>query len=425
MSDLKDYQDKQKKKNLDAKIQLRMEMEGRNIFQDETLRRHRMSHGGRVIVALAIAIFVLFLLSMCFVPYGLLGFTMTDIHFDYSLATYRDVTITHISGLLDYITTGGSSTVQFVIYTHIVVILAGMALSASGAAYQGVFHNPMSSPTTLGVQSGGLIGGLIFICFFADSDLFWYNSNMIISASELIEQMNSQSIFQLCAQQLCTLAGCFAGVMLIVGIAFAAGQGKINTVALMLAGSVFSTVINQIGQFIQYVVSLSEDENKATMVNNLLGGRFAAEDFTWYEALLMGIPVVICLVIIFALGSKINIMVFGEDEAKSMGLNVTVFRNILIAVCTILTAVIMSFCGQLSMLGFMMPHFARYLVGPDFRVLTPVSALLGGLTTLIVYDVCYMVGTTERFNMFTGVVCGVMSIFFIIFYRRNRHADWA
>ncbi|MCD8344269.1 MAG: hypothetical protein LUC19_07800, partial [Oscillospiraceae bacterium] len=66
-----------------------------------------------------------------------------------------------------------------------------------------------------------------------------------------------------------------------------------------------------------------------------------------------------------------------------------------------------------------------YLVGPDFRVLTPVSALLGGLTTLIVYDVCSVVGTTERFNMFTGVVCGVMSIFFIIFYRRNRHADWA
>ncbi|MCC8047470.1 MAG: iron ABC transporter permease, partial [Oscillospiraceae bacterium] len=157
MSDLKDYQDKQKKKNLDAKIQLRMEMEGRNIFQDETLRRHRMSHGGRVIVALSIAIFVLFILSMCFVPYGLLGFTMTDIHFDYSPATYRDVTITRISGLLDYITTGGSPTAQFVIYTHIVVILAGMALSASGAAYQGVFRNPISSPTKLGVTSGGSI----------------------------------------------------------------------------------------------------------------------------------------------------------------------------------------------------------------------------------------------------------------------------
>ncbi|MCD8358525.1 MAG: iron ABC transporter permease [Oscillospiraceae bacterium] len=427
MSELKDYQEQKKRAELDSKIQLRMEMEGRNIFQDETLRRHRMSSGARVIVVLSVLLAVLLAVSLTVVPYGLFSSALdsTDLYLNYSASIYRDVVLARVEALLDYVTTGGSSTVQFVIFTQIVVILAGMALSASGAAYQGVFQNPMSSPTTLGVQAGGTIGGLIFICFFADTSLFVYNSDVVIYADELIAQWRSQTIWQLCAQQLFTLAGCFLGVMLIVGVAFLVGRGKINTVALMLCGSVFSSAISQVSQLVQYLVSIGEDENKATMVTNLLGGRFAAQDFAWYEALLMGIPVVLGLAVLFTLGKKLNVMVFGADDARTMGLNVTTFRNLIIVVCTILTAVVMSFCGQLTMLGFMMPHFARYLVGPDFRYLVPVSTLLGGITTLVVYDVCYMTGMTERFNMYTGVICSVMSVLFILFYRRNRHADWA
>jgi iron complex transport system permease protein len=77
------------------------------------------------------------------------------------------------------------------------------------------------------------------------------------------------------------------------------------------------------------------------------------------------------------------------------------------------------------MVGFMTPHFARFLVGPDFKKLVPASALLGGIVTLLVYDLCYLTGQLGRFNLYTGVVCSVLSVFFIVFYRRERHGDWA
>ena len=126
-----------------------------------------------------------------------------------------------------------------------------------------------------------------------------------------------------------------------------------------------------------------------------------------------------------SLSGKLNILVFGEDEAKAMGMNIRRFRNVLIACCTILTAVVLSFCGQMAMIGFMVPHFARYMVGPDFRYLVPASALLGGIVTLLVYDLCYLTGQTGSFNMYTGVVCSIVSAIFILKYRRKRHADWA
>lgn len=73
----------------------------------------------------------------------------------------------------------------------------------------------------------------------------------------------------------------------------------------------------------------------------------------------------------------------------------------------------------------MVPHFARYLVGPDFKKLVPASTILGGITTLLIYDVCYIIAETGRFNLYTGVVYSALSLFFMLFYRRQRHADWA
>jgi len=233
------------------------------------------------------------------------------------------------------------------------------------------------------------------------------------------------NIFQRSAQQLCILAGCFLGVAIILAISMAAGRGRISTVALLLAGSVFSTLINELGQLVQYYVSTYGDETTASAINTLIGGSYIGETFAWSELLLMAAPILVCSIVIFALAGKINIIVFGEAEARAMGINVTRYRNALIVLCTILSAVVLAFCGTVSMVGFLVPHFARYLVGPDFKKLVPASAFLGGITTLLVYDVCYMTAQLSRFNMYTGVVCSILSAFFIIFYRRNRHADWS
>lgn len=438
VTDQEKYKKEQRKKmesQLDSRIRLKIDLESETLFKRETTARHRMSSGKKKVIGLAVGMFVVLVISMTLVPYGIFsgllnsvadGAAGNGLYLDYSAASYRDVTIYRVSQIIDYITSGGSPVIQYVIYTFIAIMISGAAVALSGSVYQGVFQNPMASPTTLGVQSGGVMAGVLYIYFFMDSAASSGTSTTTYHLSDLLQIWEEQNLLERCGQQLFTLAGCFAGVALIVAISTVAGRGKINTVALMLAGGVFSAVISQITQVMQYVITTqSEDDVRATAINNLVGGRFVGETFTWYEVLFMAVPILICAVIIIALAGKLNIMVFGEDEAKAMGMNVGRFRVILIICCTILTAVVLSFCGQMSMIGFMIPHFARYMVGPDFRYLVPASAFLGGIVSLLVYDACYMTGQTSSFNMFTGIVCTVLSVIFIVKYRRNRHADWA
>ncbi len=424
-----------KKRALNQKITLKMDQEAQEIFKSETVARKAMSSAGRTLIVLGILLLLVLIASLCLIPYGAIsnflpGWELP--YFTYSLAEYRELVIYRVSNLTNYLTTGGSVSMGTVLFSYLIVILAGTAMSASGAVYQGVFTNPMASPTTIGVQAGGMLGGLIYILFFYDSESVGTTYSSLTTsitattANELLEYWRSLSIFERCAQQFLTLAGCFLGVVLILGIAYAAGRGKVSTVALMLAGSIFSSLITELGQLVQYYYTYyKQDELRSTAISNLIGGSYIGASFTWYEFVFMAVPIGICLIIVISLAGKLNIMTFGSDEARTLGINTTMFRNVLIAACTIMTATVLSFCGQVSMVGFMTPHFARYLVGPDFKKLVPASALLGGITTILIYDVCYLTAETGRFNMYTGVVCSAMSLFFILFYRRRRHADWA
>lgn len=418
------------------RMQLKMVEEMTGLYQSEEKIRRAMSDGQKKLIRLGLLLLLLLVISLFFVPYGLIstpvseGFSLP--RFGMTPATYRILVIERVSSFFSFITASGSFGMGRVIFSLLVTILAGSAMSAAGAVYQGVFTNPMASPTTLGVQSGGMLAGILYIWFFYDTAAVGSavvngdSSFTEITANELIAYWQSMSVFQRCAQQFFTLAGCFAGVALVVGIAMMAGRGKISTVALLLAGSVFSSLITEVGQLVQYyLTTYSEDDLRVSAINTLIGGSYIGDGFTWYEFVFMLVPCGICFFILFSLAGKLNIMVFGADEAKAMGVNVTGFRNLMIVASTILSAVVLSFCGQVAMVGFMIPHFARYLVGPDFRKLIPASVLLGGFTTLLIYDVCYITAQLGRFNLYTGIVCSVMSVFFFAFFRRNRNADWS
>ncbi|MCD7981338.1 MAG: iron ABC transporter permease [Clostridiales bacterium] len=423
-----------RKKDMEDKIQLRMEEEMTTLYKSDAQARYTMSAGGRRIVMLIVALAAILILSLCLLPYGIIsgfleGFQLPQ--FTYSLAEFRELVVYRTSSLISFVTTGNDPSFGAMICSMLVAILAGYAMSVTGAVYQGLFQNPMASPTTMGVNAGGTLGGIVYILFFYSATAVgatYTSGNTVISSvsgNEIIAWWQSMNIFQRCAQQLCILAGCFIGVALILLISMAAGKGKINTVALLLAGSVFSTLISEVGQLVQYYLSVYGDEDQAAAVSTLIGGSYIGETYSWGELLLMAAPILFCSVVVFAMSGRVNIIVFGEAEARAMGINVTHARNVLIVFCTILSAVVLAFCGTISMVGFMMPHFARYMVGPDFKKLIPASAFLGGIATLLVYDVCYMMAQLSRFNMYIGVVCSIMSAFFIIFYRRNRHADWS
>ncbi|MCD8332474.1 MAG: iron ABC transporter permease [Oscillospiraceae bacterium] len=417
------YQRQIDDRELNSQIQLHMEMEAQNLFKDNVKRRHAMSAGGKKIAMLSVILLVLFCISVILVPMGNL-----------SLHAWRSEVIGNVSRLFSL-----ELASRWRLAAFAAMILVGMAMATSGAVFQGVFQHPMASPTTLGVQAGGTLGGLVYILFFLDAaTLSFYTEHLSDSGifvtyttSEYYDYMETLNQYQEFSLQIWQVLGCVFGVVLIVGISMLAGHGKINTVALMLAGSIFSTVVNQLGQTVEYIILYNKptemEDARYFLITYMLGGSstidsniLPIDEFLW-----MAIPIIICLIVLFSLTGKLNILMFGEEEARVMGVPVQAYRIIFIALCTLLSAVVLSFIGQVSMLGFLMPHLARFLVGPDFKHLVPASALMGGICTLLIWDFCCIVNNPSGFNMYTGVVCTALSLFFILRYRRNRHADWS
>ena len=108
-----------------------------------------------------------------------------------------------------------------------------------------------------------------------------------------------------------------------------------------------------------------------------------------------------------------------------MGMNVRRFRTIVFVLCVIPSAVILSFCGQISFVGLVIPHFARQMAGSDHRRMLPVCALLGAVAMVLVYTAALCTGYTTSINLITSLVGGVLFLVFMLKFRRSRNADWA
>lgn len=100
-------------------------------------------------------------------------------------------------------------------------------------------------------------------------------------------------------------------------------------------------------------------------------------------------------------------------------------RNLMVGIVTALTAIVISFCGMIGFVGFIVPHMTRRITGSDFRYLMPASALMGALCMTIVYHVAGIVGYTSNINVMTSVVGGAIFLAMLIRFRSGRNADWA
>ena len=100
---------------------------------------------------------------------------------------------------------------------------------------------------------------------------------------------------------------------------------------------------------------------------------------------------------------------FGIDEASVMGLNVRKYQSGIILAGTILTAIVVSFCGRIGFIGFMVPLIVRRFIGSDMRRLLPVSILAGAIILTVIYDIAYLIGVQDNISIVTGSIgCCVM-----------------
>ena len=236
---------------------------------------------------------------------------------------------------------------------------------------------------------------------------------------------DSLSFYQMYTRQIWIIVGCFAGAAIVVFISTKAGRGKVSTVVLILTGSLFGAFTNaavSLGQYYFTYIDPTTDRTYALMSISM--GTFA-NTYTLQHLLMLGIPVLGCMAAALALAPGLNVLMFGEEEARAMGLNVMRFRILMFALCIVPCAVILAFCGQISFVGLIVPHFARQIAGSDHRRMLPASALLGAIAMVLVYAAALCTGYTTSLNLITSLVGGVLFLMFMLKYRRRRNADWA
>ncbi len=228
----------------------------------------------------------------------------------------------------------------------IIACLAGSALAASGTVMQGMFRNPMADPGILGVSSGAGLGAVIAI-------------SLGFSAS---------SIYLL---PLFAAAGAITAVTLIYFLSLR--KGSISPLTLILSGLAVSTFISAVTQLI---LTNSNDYEVRSYIFWTIGG---LNGMMWDQVKLVAGPVIILVLVLVIFSRDLNLLLLGEEEARSVGLEPARSRKLLLLITSLITATAVSVCGPVSFVGLIVPHIMRLITGPDHRILLPASALGGAI----------------------------------------------
>ena len=253
----------------------------------------------------------------------------------------------------------GDETFTFIIWQirlprTVLVALTGAALSGSGAAYQGLFRNPLADPFLIGVASGAGLGAVIAMSIQWPYS-FW--GLMAIPMSAFI-----------------------AALLTVFIVYFLARVGQtIPTTNLILAGVAFSSFATSLTSFLM-LRSTSE-------VRRALGWLLGGASQAGWTAILAILPyIVIGLGILLINGHRFNLLQFGDDQAQQLGLNITRTKTILLIAASLATAAAVAFSGIIGFIGLVVPHVIRIWFGGDYRRLIPLS-IIGGASALLVSDV--------------------------------------
>lgn len=229
----------------------------------------------------------------------------------------------------------------------------GMGLSVVGAAFQGMFKNPMADPYVIGVSSGAALGAAIAIT---------------IGTKYLFGPFAST--------QLMAFLGAIITVISVYGIAKVGT--KVPSVTLLLAGTAISSMASAL---ISILVIFNRDQADS-IVFWTMGSVAAAR----LGQVLYLLPVVLMgTIIIYFYAKDLNLMMAGDETAQNLGVEIDKTKKVLLVVSSIMIAFIVSSSGVIGFVGLIVPHSIRLILGPDHRILIPFSAL-GGAVFMIFSD---------------------------------------
>ncbi|GAT15711.1 ABC transporter permease [Mycolicibacterium thermoresistibile] len=263
--------------------------------------------------------------------------------------------------------------------------LVGATLAVAGAAYQGVFRNPLADPYLLGVSSGAGLGATAVIVFGASASVFAVPAAAFIGG----------------------VAAVTATYLLGRGV----GGGR-TEVVIILAGVAVAAFANAGQTFLQ-----QRYDDTMRQVYSWLLGRLGTNGWT---EVAVALPYVVVTIGVLLLFSRIlDVMAVGDLEAASLGVDPRRVRLLLVAVATLGTAAVVSVSGLIGFVGIVVPHAVRLLVGPGHRLLLPLSVLCGA-AFLMLADVLARWALAPAELPIGVVTAAIGAPFFLVVLRRSR-----
>lgn len=258
--------------------------------------------------------------------------------------------------------------------------LVGAALAVSGAAYQGMFRNPMVSPDILGASTGAGFGAAVAILlgagYFGISAAAFCCGLLAVAAAWLVSRLSKSH----------------------------------QAVALILAGMMISSLFSAGTSFVKLVADTQQQLPAITYW--LMGSLSSIKD---KDVQFLSIPVALGMIPLLALRWRMNLLTLGEEEAQSMGVNTRRLRGAVIVCATLLTSASVAVSGMIGWVGLVIPHFCRMLFGYDYRRLIPAGALFGASFLLIVDDIARLVTTGELpLGILTAFVGAPLFVYLIV-----------
>jgi iron complex transport system permease protein len=219
----------------------------------------------------------------------------------------------------------------------------GAVLAIAGTVFQGLFRNPLVSPDILGVSAGAGFGAGLAILLFGKS-----------------------------TAAIQTLAFAFGLLAVVIAYTMSRHTRSASVTTLVLSGIIISALFSAGLSFLKYVADPYE-ELPAIVFWTM--GSFS--NILWSD-LAKTFPIMaVCVLILFVLRWKLNVLTLGDDDAMALGIDVDRAREIYVFLATLMVASSVSSCGTISWVGLVIPHMARLIVGPDHSVLLPFAGIVG------------------------------------------------
>ncbi len=262
----------------------------------------------------------------------------------------------------------------------------GAALSASGAAYQGVFRNPLVSPGLLGVSAGAGFGAALAI-LTAGGGAMTYVLSFVLGIAAVI------------------LSYWIAGI-----------YRTVPAIMLVLGGTIVTSVFNALVSLLKYVADT--DSQLPAIVYWLMGSLASAS----WNGLWAVIPITVGILILIVSGWQINVLSMGDKEAKSLGVDVSAVKRRVIAGATLATAGSVCLCGVVGWIGLIIPHAARMIIGHDNRKLIPVSISLGAAFMVVMDTLSRSLTASELpLSILTSLIGAP---FFVFLLKKTKGGGW-